>query len=54
MILCNSDSYKNVFISPDLTSQEKVVNKQLYTELQLRKESGKHYLIIRHGRIIPK
>jgi len=53
-ILRNSNSYKNVFISPDLTPQERVVNKQLRAELQRRKESGEPNLIIRRGKIIPK
>ena len=52
--LWNSNSHKNVFISPDLTPQERATNKQLRTELQRCKASGEINLIIKRGQIISK
>ena len=47
--LRNSSAYRNVFISPDLTPQERASNKQLCTELQRRKAAGEPNLIIKRA-----
>jgi len=52
--LRNSSTYKNVFISPDLTPQERASNKQLRIELQRRKAAGEPNLIIKRGQIVSK
>jgi len=52
--LRNSSTYRNVFISPDLTPQERASNKQLRTELQRRKAAGEPNLIIKRGQIVSK
>jgi len=52
--LCKSNTYQNVFISPDLSPKEREFNKLLYQELKHRKEASKVNLIIRCGKIVPK
>ena len=52
--LRNSNTYKKVFISPDLLPKEREVNKLLHQELKRRKEAGEVNLIIRRGKIISK
>jgi len=53
-LLRNSNSYKSVFISPDLTQQEREVSKKLHNELKRRKQAGETNLIIKHGKIVPR
>ena len=53
-LLRNSNSHKRVFISPDLTQQEREANKKLRNELQCRKQAGETNLIIKHGKIVPR
>ena len=53
-VVRNSTSFKNVFIAPDLTPQERLQNKQLCAELTRRKESGETNLVIRHGQLIKR
>lgn len=52
--LRNSSSYKNVYVSPDLTPKERKLNKQLYQELKYRKDHGEKDLIIRNGKIVSR
>ena len=52
--LCHSNTYKRVFISPDLTLQEREANKQLRQELRRRKDAGESNLIIKNGKIVSK
>ena len=47
-----SNTYQNVYISPDLTPKERETNKLLRHELRTRKEAGETNLVIRHGKII--
>ena len=49
-----SNTYKQVYISPDLTPKEREANKCLHTELHRRKEAGETNLIIRCGEIVSK
>ena len=50
--LRNSQSYKQVFICPDLTPKERETNKQLVEELRRRKQAGESNLIIQRGKIV--
>jgi len=52
--LRNSNTHKRVFISPDLTPQEREANKQLRQELKRRKDAGDTNLIIKNGKIVSK
>ena len=52
--LRHSNTYKCVFISPDLTLQEREANKQLRQELRHRKDAGELNLIIKNGKIVSK
>ena len=47
---CNS--WKSVFITPDLTQQEREENRRLREELKTRRQNGEPNLIIRRGRIV--
>ena len=51
-ILCKSNTYKQVFISPDFSIKERESNKLLRLELLRRKQEGERNLIIRHGKIV--
>ena len=50
--LRQSKVYKSIFISPDLTLQERNENKKLIDELRQRKANGETGLVIRRGEII--
>ena len=50
--LRNSNTHKRVFISPDLTSQEREANKQLRQELKCQRKAGETNLIIKNGKIV--
>ena len=50
--LRNSEEWGNIFISPDMTPQEREKNRSLRVELRRRREEGEPNLIIRRGRII--
>ena len=50
--LRQSDSWKTVFITPDLTRQEREEGKRLRDELKRRRQNGESNLIIKRGRII--
>ena len=52
--LRSSNTYRNVYISPDLTLKEREANKLLRQELFTRKQAGETNLIIRHGKIVSK
>ena len=47
-----NDSLKTVFITPDLTRQEREDGKKLHDELKRRRQNGEPNLIIKRGRII--
>jgi len=47
-----SDALKNVYITPDLSVQERKVQKELRAELKRRKESGELNLRIYRGQIV--
>ena len=47
-------SAKNVFISPDLSKEERIAQKALRDEKRARGNKGDTNLIIRAGRIITK
>ena len=51
--LRKNDSFKNIYINPDLTKMERLKNKALREELRLRKNSGEDVLIHR-GKVISK
>jgi len=46
--------FQKVYITPDLSAQERVVQKQLRIELKRRKENGERNLRIYRGRIVEK
>ena len=50
----SSNTYQNVFTSPDLTPKERETNKLLHQELKCHKEAGESDLIIRRGKIVSK
>ena len=43
-----------MFITPDLTTREREVNKALRDELKRRKGNGEQNLMIKRGRIVSK
>ena len=49
-----NQKWKNVFITPDLTTREREVNKALRDELKRRKGNGEQNLMIKRGRIVSK
>ena len=48
----NSQLWKNIYISPDLTPQQRLEGKQLRDELRRRRDNGERNLIIRHNKIV--
>jgi len=52
--LCDSSTWKKVYISPDLTAKEREVNRKLCDELKRRKEAGEMNLMIKRGKIIER
>ena len=50
--LRNSDTYGNIYISPDLTQKEREANKKLREELSSRRKAGESNLVIKGGRIV--
>ena len=51
--LRDSPKWSRVYITPDLTWQEREKGRQLRDELARRKESGEQHIWIRRGRIVP-
>ena len=51
--LRDTPRWNRVFITPDLTWQEREKGRQLREELARRKESGEQHIWIRRGRIVP-
>ena len=52
--LRNSETYQNIYVTPDLTPKEREANRILRDELSARKKAGEANLIIRRGRIVAK
>lgn len=52
--LKNNEAYANVFITNDLTYQERQQQRKLRSELNQRKEAGEQDLVIKHGRIVKR
>ena len=52
--LSNSEQLRKVFITPDLSLQERKVQRNLRSELKRRKDAGEFDLIIRRGQIVRK
>ena len=50
--LHDSESWKRVFITPDLSPKERQKNKDLREDLQRRMEEGEENLVIRRGQIV--
>lgn len=49
---CDNDAMKKVYITPDLTYQERCQNRKLRQDLKYRRENGEEDLIIKNGRIV--
>ena len=52
--LSSSEPLRKVFITPDLSLQERKVQRDLRSELKRRKDAGESDLIIRKGQIVKK
>ena len=52
--LRNDSKFCNVYISPDLTLEERQENKKLYLELKRCREKGEKDLMIKNGKIIKR
>ena len=52
--LRNTEEWRNVFITPDMTRQEREEGKRLRDELKRRRDAGQTGLVIRRGKIIKK
>ena len=52
--LRQSSTFANIYISPDLTQQERDQNKKLIEELKQRRANGEVDLIIKRGEIVQK
>ena len=52
--LRNDPAFQRVYLSPDLTVQERKERRKLLTELKNRKEKGEKDIIIRHGRVVKR
>ena len=50
--LRQSESWGNIYISPDLTPTERERDKKLRTELKQRRDDGERDIIIRNGKIV--
>ena len=48
----NSEQFRKIYITPDLSYQERMHQKNLRSELQRRKEAGEFNLVIRRGQIV--
>ena len=48
------DTYKKVFIAPDMTSFERAKHKKLVEELKQRRQQGETNLIIKNGLIVQR
>ena len=48
----NSEQLRKIYITPDLSYQERMHQKNLRSELQRRKDSGESNLVIRRGQIV--
>ena len=46
--------FQKVYLSPDLTPQERKENRELLMELKRRREEGEKDIMIRRGRIVKK
>ena len=51
---CGSETMSKVFITPDLTLQEREENRKLRDELKARRDKGETDLVIRNGKIVQK
>ena len=49
--LRNTQNWKEIFITPDMTPREREKNKELREELKRRRELGEERLVIRKGQI---
>ena len=47
-----NECYNSVFISPDLTFQEREENRRLRNDLKARRDNGEENIIIRNGKIV--
>lgn len=52
--MSESEQLRTVFITPDLSLQERKVQRDLRSELKRRKDAGESDLIIRRGQIVKK
>ena len=50
--LRNSPTWSNVYISLDQTPKERVLSRELRTELRTRRDAGENNIVIRFGKII--
>ena len=50
--LRDSEKWKRVFITPDLSPKERQRNKELREDLKSRTEEGEENLVIRRGKIV--
>ena len=51
-MLRGNSEYNTVYTSPDLSPNERGLNKKLHTEFKLRKPGGETILIIKKGKIV--
>ena len=49
---CKSDQLRTVFITPDLSPQERQQQKNLRAELHIRRDAGERNIVIRKGQIV--
>ena len=50
--LRHHERWKNIFVTPDLTREEREEGKKLRDELKARRQAGESNLMIRRGRIV--